>query len=120
LDPLPPGREERRQLVRSRDYRAVRPGFKRSSWQPAPRAGWRWSGVGGERKKRRRARPQTHCQLVSARFLLRQFIEQRLGVLKVGGVEALGEPAVDVGEHCVRFVAAAVLFEQPREAYRRA
>ena len=28
------------------------------------------------------------------------FFEQRLGVLQVGGVEALGEPVVDVGEHC--------------------
>ena len=34
-----------------------------------------------------------------------QFIEQRFSVLQVGGVEALGEPAVDVGEHRARFVA---------------
>ncbi len=27
-----------------------------------------------------------------------QFVEQRLGVLQVGGVEALGDPVVDFGE----------------------
>jgi hypothetical protein len=37
-----------------------------------------------------------------------QLIEQRLGVLQIGGVEALGEPAVDIGENCVCFVAAAL------------
>ena len=34
-----------------------------------------------------------------------KFVEQRLGVLQIGGVEALGEPAVDFGEHRARFVA---------------
>jgi hypothetical protein len=28
-----------------------------------------------------------------------RFVEQRLRVFQVGGVEALGEPVVDVGEH---------------------
>ena len=32
------------------------------------------------------------------RGLCRQFVEQRLGVLQVGGVEALGEPFVNLGE----------------------
>jgi len=31
--------------------------------------------------------------------LSRQFVEQRLSVLQVGGVEALGEPAVNFHEH---------------------
>jgi hypothetical protein len=31
------------------------------------------------------------------RLLVSQFVEQRLGVLEVGGVEALGEPGVDFG-----------------------
>src|SRR5229473_1019104 len=49
-----------------------------------------------------------------------QLLEQRLGVFQVGGVEALGEPAVDLGEHRTRLVAAALFVEQPREAHRRA
>src|SRR5271155_4828991 len=49
-----------------------------------------------------------------------QLVEQRLGVLQVGGVEAFGEPVVDVGEHRARLVALALLREQPREARRSA
>ena len=33
-----------------------------------------------------------------------QLIEQRLGVLKVGGVEALGEAIIDFGEHRVGLI----------------
>ena len=44
-----------------------------------------------------------------------QFIEQRLGVLQVGGVEALGKPLVDVGEYRARLGAAASAGEQARE-----
>ena len=47
-----------------------------------------------------------------------QFIEHRLGAFQVGGVEALGRPVVDFGEHRARFVAAAGIAEQPREARR--
>ena len=54
------------------------------------------------------------------RGLASQFVEQSLGVLQVGGVEALGEPAVDLGEHRTRFVATALLLEQPREVRGRA
>ena len=36
------------------------------------------------------------------------------------GTEALGEPAVDFGEHRTCFVATALFCEQPREAHRRA
>ena len=43
-----------------------------------------------------------------------QLVEQCLGVLEIGGVEALGEPTVDFGEHRARFVATALLREQPR------
>ena len=49
-----------------------------------------------------------------------QLVEQRLGVFQVGGVEALGEPVVDFGEHRARFVATTLRCEQPREARRRA
>src|SRR5215831_7095691 len=36
-----------------------------------------------------------------------QLIEQRFGVFQVGGVEALGEPVVDLSEYVMRFLAAA-------------
>jgi len=49
-----------------------------------------------------------HCRL------FRQLMEQRLGVLQVGGIEALGEPAVDFSEHRARLGAAALLVEEPR------
>jgi hypothetical protein len=35
----------------------------------------------------------------SRRVLVAQLLDQRLGVLQVGGVEALGEPAADLGKH---------------------
>src|SRR5215472_5178426 len=47
-----------------------------------------------------------------------QLLEQRLGVLQVGGVEALGEPVVDVGEHLAPLVAAIRITQQPAEAGR--
>src|SRR6266478_3418466 len=50
--------------------------------------------------------------------LLVQFVEQRLGFLQVGGVEALGEPVVDFGEHRARLAALALFCEQPRQAHR--
>jgi hypothetical protein len=34
-----------------------------------------------------------------------EFVKQRLGVFEVGGIEALGEPVVDLGEHRARLVA---------------
>ena len=43
--------------------------------------------------------------------LLAKLLEQRLGVFQISGVEALGEPVVDVGELRVRFVAFALLGE---------
>jgi hypothetical protein len=40
------------------------------------------------------------------RGLLRaELVQQGFGVDEVGGVEALGEPVVDVGEYNARFVA---------------
>ena len=38
-----------------------------------------------------------------------QFVEQGLGILQVGGVEALGEPFVDFREHRARLVTLALL-----------
>jgi hypothetical protein len=42
------------------------------------------------------------------RWLASQFVEQRLGVFQVGGVEAFGEPVVDFDENRARLVAAAL------------
>jgi len=47
-------------------------------------------------------------------------IEHRLRIFQVGGVEALGEPAVDRGEQIARFHPSALLAPQPAEARRRA
>ena len=44
-----------------------------------------------------------------------QLVEHGLGVLQVGGVEALGEPLVNLGEHRACFIALALLGEQSRE-----
>ena len=49
-----------------------------------------------------------------------QLIEQVLGIRQVGGVETLGEPVVDFRENHARFVAAAGIAQQAREARSRA
>src|SRR5208283_5554001 len=56
-------------------------------------------------------------QAVGSYSLVFQVLEQRLRVLQVGGVEALGEPVVDFGQHRARLVALALLVEEPREAH---
>ena len=48
-----------------------------------------------------------------------QLVEQHLRLLEVGGIETFGEPVVDVGRHHMRFVAAAGIAQQPREACSR-
>src|SRR5271166_7101517 len=48
---------------------------------------------------------------------LGQFVEQRLGVLEVGGVEAFGEPAEDRGEEGGRLLRPALLSAQAGEAH---
>ena len=37
-----------------------------------------------------------------------QLVQQRLGIFEVGGIEAFGEPVVDLREHLVRLVSMAV------------
>ena len=49
-----------------------------------------------------------------------QLIEQRLGVLEVGGVEAFGEPAVDRREQVAGLGALALIAPQASEAGRGA
>src|SRR5580700_1913139 len=45
----------------------------------------------------------------------RQFGEQRLRLFQIGGIEALGEPAVDRGKEIAGFGAPALLAPQPGE-----
>jgi hypothetical protein len=49
-----------------------------------------------------------------------QFDEQRLGVLQVSGVEALGEPTIYGGEQIAGLAPLALLGPQPGETGRRA
>jgi hypothetical protein len=57
------------------------------------------------------------CRVVSnTKGLAAQFVEQRLSLFQIGGVEAFREPAVDFGEYYAPFLAAALLREQPCEA----
>jgi hypothetical protein len=51
--------------------------------------------------------------------LCAQLIEEGFGVDEVGGVEAFGEPFVDVAEHRAGLFALALFIEQPRETCRR-
>src|SRR5215469_8190739 len=49
-----------------------------------------------------------------------QFVEQRLGFLQIGGVETLGEPAVDRRQEIAGFLMPAPFTPQPGEARRSA
>src|SRR6267378_4835906 len=51
---------------------------------------------------------------------LSQFVEQRLGLFEIGGVEAFGEPVEDRGEQCHRLLRPALLLAQAGEAHRAA
>src|SRR5437764_13632131 len=46
----------------------------------------------------------------------RQFVEQRLGLFQIGGVEALGEPAVEGREQLARFGPPTLLAPSPPQA----
>src|SRR6266851_2169433 len=59
------------------------------------------------RRKTRRP-PDCRCGISRKSSVFAEFVEQRLGVLQIGGVEALGEPAIDLGEHRSRFIAIAL------------
>ena len=50
--------------------------------------------------------------------LVAQLIKQRLSVLEVDGVEALGEPVVDFAEHRARLVMAPSVAREARKAAR--
>src|SRR5262245_34825444 len=49
-----------------------------------------------------------------------EVLKYRLGLLQVGRVKALGEPAVDRGEQLTGLGALALLLPQARQAHRRA
>src|SRR5271167_4217988 len=53
------------------------------------------------------------------RILCSQLVEQCLGVFQIRGIEALGEPVVDLREHRARLVAKALRRKPSREANRR-
>ena len=48
-----------------------------------------------------------------------QLVEQGFGVLQVRGVEALGEPVVDLRKHRAGLVAPALLYDETSKAGRR-
>jgi hypothetical protein len=50
----------------------------------------------------------------------RQLVQQRLGLLQVQRIEALGEPAIDGGEKIMRLLPFTLFAPQPRHAHRRA
>ena len=56
---------------------------------------------------------------VSTGVALRQCVEQRLRVLEVSRVKALGEPAVGLHRQPSSFVALALALPQPTQAHRR-
>jgi hypothetical protein len=56
---------------------------------------------------------------VSSIFPSSKCIKQRFSLLQVGGVEALGEPAIDRREQVVGFSALALLLPQAHQAHRR-
>ena len=80
----------------------VRSGSLRTSCQPGPMARTATTGL-------------TSSESIGVTGL-RQLVEQRLGVLEVGGVEALGEPAVDRGEEVVSLRAFALIGPQSGKA----
>ena len=57
---------------------------------------------------------------MSVSFALRQPFQQRLGLLEVGSVKALGEPAINLRQELVSFCALALLLPQPTQARRGA
>src|SRR5580704_2492911 len=73
--------------------------------------------------------PHSTQNKASGRFSLRQLrqstirlapdlVEQRVRILQIGGVEALGEPAVDVGKDPAGFVDLALALEQAGKTIR--
>ena len=66
----------------------------------------------GQSQRSVRENPRSRATMLQS---VAHLIEQRLRVLQVGGVEALGEPVVDIGEHRARLVAAVSVAQQARE-----
>src|SRR5215472_10241699 len=54
---------------------------------------------------------------VSTGVALRQYVQQCFRLLEVGGVKALGEPAIDRGQELARFQALALLLPEASEAH---
>src|SRR5215831_20303646 len=56
---------------------------------------------------------------VSTGVTLRQRVQQRLGLLEVGGVKAFGEPAVDLHQELAGLSALAQVLPEPTQAHCR-
>jgi len=84
--------------------------------------------VRGERHTSRRTCAVRGCQLRTsssawspfALALVAQLVQQGFCLLQVGGVEALGEPVVDIEKHLARLFTTILFGEQSRDAGRRA
>src|SRR5208283_3310970 len=66
--------------------------------------------------------PTALCATHKTPFIARsaELVEQGLGVLEVGGVEAFGKPVVDFGEHRAGFIATSGIAQQPGKTRGRA
>src|SRR6516225_6793105 len=67
-----------------------------------------------------RERPSSHAAISMTSPASCQLGDEFRGVFQVGGVEALGEPAVDGREQLARLAPPALFSPQPRQARRRA
>src|SRR5580700_3514873 len=67
-----------------------------------------------------RPRHSRNCTWSRSPARASKLLKQGLGVDKVGSVEALGEPVIDVGEHHAGLVTTALRCEQSSEAHRGA
>src|SRR5262249_40677110 len=56
---------------------------------------------------------------VSIGVVLRQRVQQRLRILQVGGVKALGEPVIDWCQQVIGFLAFPLLLPEPSQAASR-
>jgi hypothetical protein len=99
------GETRRLQTFRPRP-RMARLDLKSHSW-PTPVHGWAIQGADSHAEFR-------HMPVADSR----QLVEQRLRFFQIGGVEALGEPAINRGEQIAGLGAPALVAPQPREACR--
>src|SRR5262245_63075825 len=86
---------------------------------PAPKSPTRRDGAESPRNMRVQPLIGAYSPLRGNRRLT-QFVEQRLGLFEVGGVQAFGEPGVDRGEQGESLLRPALLPAQTGETHRTA